>query len=77
MARSLNMALADVQTSVHFRNRSVECFALAECMADPGAKATMLKLAVDYQAMADNVELLEVALKEAGFTFKTFGRKWP
>lgn len=54
-----------MHTAVHWSNRATECYALAECMGDPGAKGMMLRLASDYDRMAEMARELDEAIKFA------------
>ena len=43
----------------HFRARAEECRTIAELFSNPETRAKMLKVAADYERMADSADELE------------------
>jgi hypothetical protein len=50
----------------HWRNRAKEMRALAESVKDRQAKATMLKIANDYEKLAERADLRSDGSKQSG-----------
>jgi hypothetical protein len=47
------MLLREINDSKHWRNRAAEMRVLSNSMKDPGVVATMLRLANDYDKLAE------------------------
>jgi hypothetical protein len=50
----------------HWRSRAEEARTVAEQLADPDAKRTMLRIAADYERLAENAELRATKESSAG-----------
>jgi hypothetical protein len=51
------MALQHANDAEHWRDRAAEMRVLSEQMKDPNARSMMLKLANDYEKLADRAEV--------------------